>query len=86
MACGKHAAAHRPVVLDRLLKALAAQGVQRIEPKVGEEFTPGLHEAVMLKPMPGVRPNHVASVMQVGYALGDTVLRPAKVAVTPSDA
>lgn len=74
------------LVYDELLKALAAQGVQRIEPKIGEEFTPGRHEAMMLKPLSGVGPNRIAVVMQVGYGLGDTVLRPAKVAVTPSEA
>jgi molecular chaperone GrpE len=74
------------LVYDELLKALAAQSIQRIEPKIGEEFTPGRHEAMMLQPMPGAGPNRIASVMQVGYALGDTVLRPAKVAVTPSEA
>ena len=35
------------LVYEEFVKALASQGVQRIEPKIGEEFTPGRHEAVM---------------------------------------
>lgn len=66
-------------------KALEAQGVKRIEPAVGEEFDPARHQAVMQQPAPGVPPGHIVSVMQGGYAMGDQVLRPAKVAVSPRE-
>lgn len=64
-----------------LVKALESQGVQRIEPVVGEEFDPNRHEAVMRQLAEGIAPNHIVSVLQPGYAMGDQVLRPAKVAV-----
>jgi len=72
------------IVRDELNKALTSQGVERIEPARGEPFDPHRHEAVMRQPAPGVPPNSVVSTMQAGYALNDLVLRPAKVAVSPS--
>lgn len=72
------------MVRTELNKAMQTQGVQRIEPARGEAFDPHRHEAVMRQPADDVEPNSVAAVMQPGYALGDLVLRPAKVAVAPS--
>lgn len=66
-----------------LNKALAKSGIERIEPKAGDEFDPHFHEAVMRQPMDGVAANHIAACFQVGYRLGDMTLRPAKVSVTP---
>ncbi len=71
------------LVRQELTKALESCGVRRIAPQVGEEFDPNVHEAVMRMEREGVLPNHIAQTMQAGYGLGDTVLRPAKVAVTP---
>jgi len=48
---------------------------------VGEEFDPNLHEALMQIPTEDVPAGHIAQVIQPGYKLGDTVLRPARVAV-----
>jgi molecular chaperone GrpE len=64
-------------------KALEKAGIDRIEPKPGDEFDPHFHEAVMRQALSGVEPNHVAALLQVGYRLGDMTLRPAKVSVTP---
>lgn len=69
------------IVRDEFNKALAAQGVERIDPGKGEPFDPHRHEAVMRQPADGAEPNTVVSTMQAGYAMGDLVLRPAKVAV-----
>jgi molecular chaperone GrpE len=73
------------IVRDEFNKALAGQGVERIEPAPGEEFNPNRHEAVMRQAAPGAAPNTVVSTMQAGYALDDMVLRPAKVSVAMSD-
>lgn len=64
-------------------RALEKSGIVRIDPKRGEEFDPHLHEAVMQQPAEGVEPGHIAATFQVGYQLGDSRLRPAKVSVTP---
>ena len=73
------------IVRNEFNKALAAQGVERIEPEPGEAFDPHRHEAVMRQPREGAAPNTIVSIMQAGYALGDQVLRPAKVAVAPGE-
>jgi molecular chaperone GrpE len=73
------------IVRDEFNKALQSQGVERIAPEKGEPFDPHRHEAVMRQPADGVAPNHVVSTLQAGYALGETILRPAKVSVSPSE-
>ena len=70
---------------DELVKGLEKVGVERIDPKVGEEFQPGIHEAVMRQAVEGVPPNGVSMVLQSGWRLGESILRPAKVAVQPSE-
>lgn len=67
------------------MKAMSRHGVTPIEPQVGEIFNPGRHEAVMQQPAEGVDPACVSKVFQNGYAMGERVLRPAKVAVTPAE-
>jgi len=47
----------------------------------GEVFDPNLHEALMQMSSPDVEPGCIAQVIQLGYQLGDVVLRPARVAV-----
>ena len=72
------------MVRTELNKAMQTQGVRRLEPARGEAFDPHQHEAVMRQPADDVEPNSVVAVLQPGYALGDLVLRPAKVSVAPS--
>lgn len=69
------------MVRDELAKALHMSGVERIEPKANDPFDPNRHEAMMRQAAPGVEPDHIVSVLQAGYAMGDIVLRPAKVAI-----
>lgn len=73
------------IVRDELRKSLEVNGVERIEPAPGDEFDPNLHEAMMRQPAEGIEPNHIVMVMQTGYRMGDHVLRPAKVAIAPSE-
>jgi len=71
------------IVKDELMKVLETCGVAKIVPKVGDEFDPIRHEAMMRQVAEGVLPNHVVAVFQPGFASGDRVIRPAKVAVAP---
>lgn len=48
---------------------------------VGEAFDPNFHEAIVQLPKPDVEANEVGDVIEVGYALGDRLIRAAKVAV-----
>jgi molecular chaperone GrpE len=49
--------------------------------EVGEAFDPNRHEAIVKLPTEGATSDTVADVVEVGYALGDRLIRPAKVAV-----
>ena len=74
------------IVHDDLVKALAGHGVQRIQPRRGDEFDPNRHQAMLREPAEDLEPNRIVYVLQPGYLMGDLVLRPAKVAVTtPAD-
>ena len=66
-----------------LQKALEQNGIARIEPTPGAEFDPLQHDAVMRQPAEGIAPGCVSMRFQTGWRLGESVLRPAKVAVAP---
>lgn len=48
---------------------------------VGEAFDPNRHEAIAKLPTEGATSETIADVIEVGYVLGDRLIRPAKVAV-----
>jgi molecular chaperone GrpE len=68
------------LVAQKLHAAFARYGLRSVGEK-GEAFDPHLHEAVVQIPTAGVTVNTVADVIEPGYALGDRLLRAAKVAV-----
>ena len=52
----------------------------------GEAFDPEKHEALVQNPSEGVTEPVIADVIELGYMVGDRLLRPAKVAVSvPAD-
>lgn len=69
------------LVRDELVKALNSHGVNSFEPGIGDEFDPMTNEAMMHQPSDDIEANHIVSVLQVGYKMGDLVLRPAKVSI-----
>ena len=66
-----------------LQKALEQNGIARIDPTPGTPFDPLQHDAVMRQPAEGIAPGCISMRFQTGWRLGETVLRPAKVAVAP---
>lgn len=65
-----------------LLGVLERSGVEAFDP-AGEPFDPTVHEALSTRPAPeGVHPGVVVDVVEKGYRLNDTVLRPARVVVS----
>lgn len=64
-----------------LLKALDKHGVKRREP-VGERFDPHRDEALFEIPDESVPNGTVMQVVQIGYMIGERVLRPARVGVS----
>ena len=69
------------IARDELSKILSDQGVSRIDPVVGEAFDPVRHEAMLRQEADDIESDHIVMVMQPGYAMGERVLRPAKVTV-----
>lgn len=63
------------------LSRLNRFGVKKLEPK-GKRFDPNMHEALFEIPDETVPASTVMQVVEQGYAIGDRVLRPAKVGVS----
>ncbi len=69
------------LVLGKLMKALAAQGLKRMETD-GAEFDTDFHEAIALTPaQEEQQKNHIIDCVQPGYLLNEKVIRHAKVVV-----
>ena len=63
------------------LSRLNRFGVKKLEP-MGKRFDPNMHEALFEMPDESVPTGTVMQVVEQGYAIGDRVLRPAKVGVS----
>lgn len=69
------------LIIDKLNKSLAAQGLQRID-TIGKAFDTDFHEAVAMVPAQEEdQKNHVIDCVQTGYLLNEKVIRHAKVVV-----
>src|SRR3954453_7915515 len=69
------------MVLAGLQETLKRNGVEAVDPK-GEKFDPTKHEALSTQPVEGTESGVVVEVLQKGYALGDQLVRPARVVVS----
>ena len=69
------------MVHSELIGALQRAGVAAYEP-TGEPFDPNVHEALSTRPADGTDAGVVVDVLEKGYRLDDTVLRPARVVVS----
>jgi molecular chaperone GrpE len=69
------------IVAQKLRAGFDRYGLRHIG-QVGETFDPQVHEAIVQIPTAGVTVNTVADVIEPGYALGDRLIRAAKVAVS----
>lgn len=69
------------VIRDELMRVLEHYGVRDIAPGPDDEFDPHQHEAVTEVDSDLVRPGHIVATLQAGYALGNRVIRPARVSV-----
>ena len=59
---------------------LARNGVAAMEPS-GEQFDPNVHEAISTRPVEDAESGIVVDVVEKGYKLDETVIRPARVVV-----
>ncbi|MGZ4203083.1 MAG: nucleotide exchange factor GrpE [Thermoleophilaceae bacterium] len=64
-----------------LVGVLQRSGVEPFDPS-GEPFDPTLHEALSTRPQEGQHAGVVVDVVEKGYRLNDTILRPARVVVS----
>jgi len=69
------------IVRDELLRTLERFGIERLDVKIGEEFDPNRHQALMRQASDDVAVNHVVEQLQPGYLLAEKVLRAAQVIV-----
>lgn len=65
-----------------LLAAFQKHKIEMIDPQPGEKFDPKLHEAMFEAPVPDIAQGCIIQVMATGFAIGDRLLRPAKVGVS----
>ncbi len=68
------------LVGKRLLDGLGELGLSPI-PALGEKFDPRFHEALIQLPNTDAEKGVIVQELQRGYLLGETVIRPSKVAV-----
>jgi len=69
------------LVLSDLQGVLAREGVEALEP-AGEPFDPTVHEALSTRSEDGATPGVVLDVVEKGYRMNGTVIRPARVVVS----
>ncbi len=69
------------LVAQRIRGSFEKYGVHKVGAK-GEPFDPHFHEALVQLPSADVQGPTIADVIEIGYAMGERLLRPAKVAVS----
>ena len=65
-----------------LLSAFEKHKITRLAPEAGDRFDPKLHQAMFEAPVPGTKAGDIIQVMNVGFMIGDRLLRPAQVGVS----
>jgi molecular chaperone GrpE len=77
----QHLAEGVQLVHSELVAVLQRNGIEPFDP-TGEPFDPEVHDALSTQPADGADPGVVVDVMEKGYKLNGTVLRPARVVVS----
>jgi molecular chaperone GrpE len=68
------------LVYAELQGVLSRNGVESMEPN-GEQFDPNVHEAISTRPAEDAESGTVVDVVEKGYKLDETIIRPARVVV-----
>lgn len=70
------------MVSTEIRRVLSDHGVEVVAPTAGERLDPTRHEAVFSRHDDEVEENLILEVHEKGYALGEVIIRPARVAVS----
>jgi molecular chaperone GrpE len=70
------------IVYNKLLRILDDEQVSIIEPKIGSEFDPKFHEAIVMDNSGKHEPGLVVQLFEKGYKIKDKIIRAAKVVVS----
>jgi len=68
-----------------LLGAFEQNGIVPVSPTLGEKFDPNVHEALFEVPGTGQPGGSIVQVVDVGYMIGDRLLRAARVGVAKAE-
>ncbi len=69
------------LVHSELIAVLQRNGVEQFDP-AGERFDPSFHEALSTREQDGAEAGVIIDVVEKGYSLNGSVLRPARVVVS----
>lgn len=72
------------MIHKNLLDTLKTHKIESFEPKVGEEYNPYSHEAILIEDKTQ-KPNLVLSVVKKGYKHKDKIVKPAKVTIAKEE-
>ena len=72
------------MIHKNLTETLKAHKFESFEPKIGEEFNPYHHEAILIEDKTQ-KPNLVISVIKKGYKHKDKIVKPAKVTIVKEE-
>ncbi len=69
------------LIYRKMVTLLENDSVTPIEAEIGQQFDPNLHEAIARVPGTDHESDAIIDVMQIGYMIGERVLRPTRVAI-----
>ena len=70
------------IVYKKFLRILNDEEVTVIDPKIGSEFDPRFHEAIVVDNSGKQKPGMVVQLLEKGYKIKDKIIRAAKVVVS----
>ncbi len=68
-------------IAKQVQQTLEDLGILRISPQIGDKFDPNFHEAVSVEKNDQIDSGCIISVENIGYLMGDKLIRPARVKV-----
>ena len=70
------------IVYNKFLRILNDEEVTVIDPKIGSEFDPRIHEAILVDNSGNHKPGMIVQLLEKGYKIKDKIIRAAKVVVS----